>query len=205
MINGYLLQKKKMTYVYSPEGKRITVTACHYGPLVVTQIKSVEKDGYSSVQFAYGTKKTLNQAVSKKLSQLKLDISPSSFKEFRLTGDIVPEVGQQVDISAVFQVGDVVKATSVSKGHGFAGVIKRYGFQRQPVSGGQSDRVRAPGSIGAQTPGKVVKGKKMPGHYGNVSKSILNLKIVTINPEKQEVLVSGSVPGHFNSWVELSK
>lgn len=205
MISGFIIKKGRMTNVYTPEGKRIAVTQCATVPLTVTQIKSTEKDGYAAIQFAYGTKKKLNNAIGSKLKKLKLDIIPKSFKEFFLTAETVPAIGDQVEIASVFTAGDAISATGVSKGRGFAGVIKRYGFHRQPVSGGQSDRVRAPGSIGAQTPGKVLKGKKMPGHYGNKTKTVSGLKVYAINPEKNEVLITGSVPGVINSWVTINK
>jgi len=194
-----------MSNIFTPEGKRITVTKCLVSPLVVTQLKSLEKDGYQAVQVAYGTRKNLNQATAKKISKLKLDIKPQHFCEFDLIAETAPEIGTQIKVDSVLTVGDNVSVIGVSKGHGFAGVIKRYGFQRQPVTGGQSDRVRAPGAIGAQTPGKVIKGKKMPGHYGNKLKNIQNLKVVSINPELGEVLISGSIPGHFHSWVTIQK
>lgn len=205
MISGFIIKKGRMTNVYTPEGKRIAVTKCIAEPLVVTQIKTDEKDGYSAIQLAYGTKKRQDNAVGSKLKKLKLDISPKSFKEFSLTAETAPAVGDKVEIASVFTAGDEISATGTSKGRGFAGVIKRYGFQRQPVSGGQSDRVRAPGAIGAQTPGKVLKGKKMPGHYGNKTKTISGLKIYAINSEKNEILITGSIPGVINSWVVLNK
>ena len=205
MISGFIAKKGPMTNIFTPEGKRVTVTRCLVSPLIVTQLKTIDKDGYQSVQVAYGTKKNLNQATSKKISKLKLDIKPQHFHEFDLTTDTIPEIGSQIKVESVLTVGDNVSVIGVSKGHGFAGVIKRYGFQRQPVTGGQSDRVRAPGAIGAQTPGKVIKGKKMPGHYGNKVKNIKNLKVISINPELGEVLVSGSIPGHLHSWVTIQK
>lgn len=205
MISGFIIKKGRMTNVYTPEGKRIAVTKCIAEPLTVTQIKTNEKDGYSAIQLAYGTKKKQDNATGTKLKKLKLDISPKSFKEFSLTTETAPAIGDKVEIASVFTAGDEISATGTSKGRGFAGVIKRYGFQRQPVSGGQSDRVRAPGAIGAQTPGKVLKGKKMPGHYGNKTKTISGLKIYAINPEKNEILITGSIPGVINSWVVLNK
>jgi len=205
MITGFIAKKGPMTNVYTADGKRIAVTTCIVKPLTVTQLKNVEKDGYTAVQVAYGTRKRLDQATSKKISKLKLDISPARFQEFSLATETLPEVGSTIAVDTVFAVGDTVKVLGVSKGHGFAGVIKRYGFRRQPVSGGQSDRVRAPGAIGAQTPGKVIKGKKMPGHYGNVNKLVSNLKIVSINTDKNELYVSGSFPGSINSWVTIYK
>lgn len=194
-----------MTSVYTEDGKRIAVTKCVAKPLKVVELKNTEKHGYNAVQVAYGIKKTLDKAVSSKLDKLKLDIKPQHFKEFKLNNDETMEVGTDITVDQVFSAGDEVSATGTSKGHGFAGVIKRHGFHRQPVTGGQSDRTRAPGSIGAQTPGKVVRGKKMPGHFGDITKTITGLKIVSINKDLNEVLISGAIPGSFNSWVIISK
>ena len=194
-----------MASLYTPEGKRISVTKCVVKPLIVTQLKTVDKDGYQAVQIAYGTRKNLDQSTSKKLTKLKLDIKPQHFAEFNLVSESTPEVGSAIKVEDVFSAGDQVDVVGTSKGRGFAGVIKRYGFQRQPVSGGQSDRVRAPGAIGAQTPGKVIKGKKMPGHYGNATANVSGLKVYAVNPETNEILITGSVPGHFNSWITIKK
>lgn len=194
-----------MTSIYTEDGKRIAVTKCVAQPLKVTQVKNQEKDGYQAIQVAFGSKKNLDKATSAKLSKVKLDIKPQHFKEFKSTTEEAIEVGNDITIDSVFAVGDSVDVTGTSKGRGFAGVIKRHGFQRQPVTGGQSDRTRAPGAIGAQTPGKVVRGKKMPGHMGNVTKTITGLKVVAINKDTNEILISGSVPGHFNSWITILK
>ena len=205
MISGFVVKKSAMTNVFTPEGKMVAVTKCTVLPLTVTQVKTMAKDGYKAVQIAYGTKKRLDNATSSKISKLKLDILPQHFQEFDLTTETVPEPGSQIIVDSVFSVGDSVSAVGTTKGRGFAGVIKRYGFRRQPVSGGQSDRVRAPGAIGAQTPGKVIKGKKMPGHYGNVIKNIRGLKGVAMDTAKNEISISGSIPGHVNSWITLIK
>lgn len=204
MINGFIAKKIGSTSVFTPEGKRIAVTKLLANDLVVTQVKTQDKDKYTAVQVAYGSKKTLDKAVKAKLAKLKLDIVPAAFKEFKLTGEETPVVGDKIDAAKVLTVGTEVSVTGTSKGRGFAGVIKRYGFQRQPVSGGQSDRVRAPGAIGAQTPGKVVKGKRMPGHYGNKSRTVSGAKIYAVNAETHEVLVTGSVPGSKKSWVVIN-
>ncbi len=205
MISGFIAKKGQMTSLYTPEGKRISVTKCVVKPLIVTQIKTIDKDGYQAIQIAYGTKKNLDQSTSKKISKLKLDIKPQYFAEFAPTTETLPEIGTAIKIEDVFTAGDQIDVVGTSKGRGFAGVIKRYGFQRQPVSGGQSDRVRAPGAIGAQTPGKVIKGKKMPGHYGNATANVSGLKVYSVNPENNEIFVTGSVPGHLNSWITIKK
>lgn len=205
MISGFIAKKGLMTSVYLENGNRIAVTRCKALPVKVTQIKTQEKDKYQSIQVAYGTRKKLDKATFDKLSKIKLDIKPAHFKEFKAVADANIEIGNDITVDNVFAVGDLVDVTGVSKGRGFAGVIKRWGFQRQPVSGGQSDRVRAPGAIGAQTPGKVVRGKKMPGHYGNKNKTVTGLKIISINKETNEIAIGGSVPGSFNSWITILK
>lgn len=193
-----------MTNIYTQDGKRIAVTKCVARPLKVVQIKDKAKDGYQAVQIAYGERKKLNKATSSKMDKLKLAISPAKFGEFFLTSDQVPEVGTDIAFDTVFTVGEKIDVTGISKGRGFAGVIKRHGFKKQPIKNA-SDRIRAPGSIGAQTPSKVVRGKKMPGHMGNVNNTVENLEIVSINPENNEILISGSFPGHFNSWITIKK
>lgn len=205
MISGFIVKKGHMTSVFTPEGKRLAVTQCVCAPLKVTQVKTTDKDGYKAVQVAYGSKKTLDQPTSAKLKKIKTDIKPQHFKEFELTAEIIPEISSDITVDAVLNIGDSIQAAGLTKGRGFAGVIKRHHFQRQPVSGGQSDRVRAPGAIGAQTPGKVVRGKKMPGHMGNKIKTITGLKIVSIDKDKQLISISGSIPGAFNSWLVLTK
>lgn len=193
-----------MTSIFTEDGKRIAVTRCIAKPLTVTQVKSKEKDGYDSIQVAFGDKKSLDQATSKKISKLKLDIKPSKFKEFKLTSDQSPEVGSNITIDSVFSQNDIIDVTGISKGRGFAGVVKRHGFKKQPILG-SSNYVRHPGSIGAQTPGKVVKGKKMPGHLGVQTTTVSGLEVFSINPENNEILIKGSIPGAINSWLIITK
>lgn len=204
MISGFLVKKGQMTSVYTTDGKRIAVTKCFAKPLKITQIKNKDKDGYESVQVAYGTKKRLDKATADKMAKSNLNITPQHFKEFKLTSDQVVEVGSDVTIESVFAAGEKIDATGISKGRGFAGVVKRHGFKKQPLLGA-SNYVRHPGSIGAQTPGKVVKGKKMPGHLGVETVSVSGLEIFSIDPESQEILIKGSIPGSINSWVILKK
>lgn len=205
MISGFIFKKVGMTSVFTPEGKLVPVTKCAFRPLTVTQLKTADKDGYQSVQLAYGQRKHLSKPVSGKLKKLDLSISPAKFKEFKIDAGVDLKIGQELSADQIFQPGDLVRVTGISKGRGFAGVIKRYGFQRQPVTGGQSDRVRAPGAIGAQTPGKVIKGKKMPGHYGNKTKTIQNLKVVSVDKDQNLLTISGPVPGSINSWLIIRK
>lgn len=184
MISGFLTQKKYMTSLFSEDGNRIGLTVLEARPLIVNRLRTKEKDGYEAVQLKTNKNKLI---------------------EFKSTGETAPDLKAEITIDTVFSPGDQVSATSKSKGRGFAGVIKRWGFHRQPVTGGQSDRVRAPGSIGAQTPGKVIKGKKMPGHYGNTNVTIANLKIFKVDKEQNLLYVAGAVPGHVNSWVVITK
>lgn len=138
------------------------------------------------------------------MAKVSLDIKPRFFQEFKLTSDQIPEIGVNISIESVFNNGEIIDVTGTSKGHGFAGVVKRHGFKKQPILG-SSDRVRRPGSIGAQTPGKVIKGKKMPGHYGNKKVTVSNLKIFKVDKDQHLLYVAGAVPGHVNSWVIITK
>jgi len=185
MIQGYIAQKKSMSNIYNDKGKRIAVTALLAKPVKVTLLRNKKRDGYDAVQVTYGAKG-------------HIEFPPSNL-------ETLPEVNSEITPELVFAVNDDVSVTAKTTGHGFAGVIKRHGFHRQPVSGGQSDRVRAPGSIGAQTPGKVIRGKKMPGHYGNKNMTVTHLKIVSFDQQNNLIYVSGSVPGHLNSWVTITK
>lgn len=205
MITGFIVKKLGMTNRFLESGKNTAVTRLLAMPLKVTQIKDVSKDGYVAVQVGYGSRKHANQSVTAKLKKIKIDLIPKGFVEFRTTADELPAIGTDITIDSIFSPGDRINASGTTKGRGFAGVIKRHGFHRQPVSGGQSDRVRAPGAIGAQTPGKVLKGKKMPGHYGNVTQTISHLRVIEVNKENNEIVVIGSVPGHINSWVVINK
>ena len=186
MISGFLVKKGQMTSIFTQDGKRIGVTKCIAKPLKVIQVKNIEKDGYESVQVAYGVKKHLNQAIDKKISKLKMDIKPQYFKEFKSLSDQAIEVGSEINVESVFTAGEKIDVTGISKGHGFAGVIKRHGMKKQPLLGA-SNRVRHMGSIGAQTPSKVVKGKKMPGHFGVITVTTSGLEVFSINPETKEI------------------
>ncbi|MFA6602165.1 MAG: 50S ribosomal protein L3 [Candidatus Shapirobacteria bacterium] len=207
MINGFICQKIGMTNTYDASGKRLAITRFNCAPLPITQVKTQETDKYQALQIAYGTKKRQTKATLGRLAKIKLEkVLPLGFMEFKPTDpEATFTTTQLISIDQVFTAGDKVDVQGVSKGRGFAGVIKRWGFRRQPVSGGQSDRVRAPGSIGAQTPGKVLKGKKMPGHMGNKNVTIENLVIHKLDPQANLMEIVGSVPGPIHSWVILQK
>ena len=205
MISGFIVKKLNSTRLFDDKDKMRSGTVCQASDLAITQVKTDKVDSYTSLQFAYGTRKKQTKPILSKLKKLKIKTIPKGFVEFSQVDDTKLSPGDLVSFDQVFSIGEVVDATGKSKGRGFAGVIKRHGFHQQPVTRGASDRTRAPGSIGAQTPGKVVKGKKMPGHYGNATATVTNLKIFKIDKDQNLLYVSGAVPGHINSWVIITK
>lgn len=184
-----------MTQVFDQTGAVIPVTVIEAGPCYVTQVKSAATDGYTAIQLGFeeveSHKLNLPQRGHLKRGGKNLRI----LREFRVTDSSEYEVGQCIKAD-VFAAGSHVDVIGTSKGRGFAGVIKRHGFHRQMKTHGQTDRTRAPGAIGACTyPGRVFKGKKMPGHMGNVRKTVSNLAVVVADPERNLLLISGGVPG----------
>lgn len=199
MINAVLGRKIGMTQVFTENGEVVPVTVLEVGPNYVTQIKSVEKDGYDSVQIGFRETRKISKAEKGHLRTIQVP-GLRHLHEVRSEGDV--EVGQSFGAD-VFQKGEkvdvtvgAVKGTLGTKGKGFAGTVKRHGFAGGPKTHGQSDRHRAPGSIGASTtPGRVFKGMRMAGHMGNVRRTILNLTVVDTIPERNLLLVKGGVPG----------
>jgi large subunit ribosomal protein L3 len=208
MINTLLGKKEKMAALYV-KGTRVPVTWVNLGPCIVTQVKSVDKDGYYSVQLGFSEKKIKN--ISKSLQghlkgAIKEGKAPRFLREVRFESEPDLKVGDIVKLSDVFKKGDLVSVTGVSKGKGFAGVVKRHHFAGGPKTHGQSDRHRAPGSIGqGTTPGRVLKGKRMAGRMGGDTVSIKNLIIVDTNTEKNLVAVSGPIAGPTGSLVRIKK
>jgi len=195
MFKGLLGKKIGMTQIFDDNGTAIPVTIIEAGPCYVTQIRKVEADGYSAVQLGFGETKP-KRLTGGQLGHLKRnDIAPLRFlREFR-TKDAELSEGDQLTVG-VFEVGDHVDITGTSKGRGFAGVVKRHGFAGGPKTHGQSDRQRAPGSIGATSgTARVFKGKRMPGHMGNRRVTSQNLKIVLVDSERNLIGVRGAVPG----------
>ena len=208
MINTFFGTKLNTTQTFDDKGNRLVVTAIKTAPLTITQVKSKEKDNYWAVQVAMGQKssKNLTRALKSHLKGAKLKQAPLFIREIRLNQDSNLKAGSTIKAADIFKPGDSVKVTGLSKGRGFAGVIKRWGFSAGPRTHGQSDRRRAPGSIGQGTdPGRVWKGKKMPGHYGHQTKTITNLRIVSLDPDKQILQVTGTVPGSRNSLLKITK
>lgn len=224
MLNTLLATKKDMSQTFV-EGVRLPVTELSVGPCVVTQIKTKEKDGYWAVQLGFGTKniKKISKPLKghlKKTQNLKNSKTPKSnnsktknqthfprhIREVRLTKEPKVKVGDEIKVTDIFSVGNIIQVTGTSKGKGFAGVMKRWGFAGGPRTHGQSDRQRAPGSIGQGTdPGRVWKGKKMPGRMGTDTVTVKNLVVVQVDKDKGTILVSGPVPGNRESLLFVSK
>ncbi|MGB2690021.1 MAG: 50S ribosomal protein L3 [Desulfobacterales bacterium] len=205
MCNGLIGKKLGMTGLFTSEGKYIPVTAIQLGPCVVTQIKTVTTDGYNALQLGFGEKKKsrVNKALEghlKKSGETRF----AFLREVYVNDPGEYGLGQTINID-IFNIGETIEVTGTSKGKGFSGVIKRHGFHGgKKTHGSHSHRI--PGSIGCSAwPGKVIKGKKMPGQHGNARKTIRNLEIVDIRPEENLILIKGAIPGSRNGIVEIKK
>lgn len=201
MIQQILGKKMGMTQVYGKDGKVAGVTVIEAGPCTITQVKATATDGYNAVQLGFGVAKRLNSAEKghlKGLGEFK------HLREARVAEDEKAEVGQKIDVS-IFKPGDLVDITGRSIGKGFAGVIKRHHFKGGKATHGQSDRARAPGSVGPDIPNRVMKNMRMAGHMGNRRVTARNLKIVQADPARNLLLVQGAVPGASNGLVIIKK
>ncbi len=204
-LGGLYAFKIGMSAVFE-EGARIPVTVLKYEPMLVSQVKTKEIDGYTSVQVAFVPSRAtrVTSAQKKNLSKAGFENGARYVREIRTKDAAVVEVGQKVAIESL-KKGDTVKITARSRGRGFAGAVQRWNFNGGPASHGSGFH-RKPGSVGNRTwPGRVIPGKRMAGHYGDESTTIRNVKIVDVIPEESVVLVKGSVPGARNSLVQLVK
>lgn len=209
-MKGLLGHKVGMSQVFDETGAVTPVTLVQAGPCYVTQIKTVEKDGYNSIQvgFAETSEKRLSRGELGHLGRLNSDDKTElplmkHLKEFRVEDVEGYEVGQKLTVD-LFEVGGKLDVTGRAKGRGFAGVVKRHGFAGGPKTHGQSDRWRAPGSIGStSTMARVMKGMKMAGRMGNNTKTIQNLKVIRIDAERNLIAVKGAVPGPKGGLVVL--
>jgi large subunit ribosomal protein L3 len=184
-----------MTHIFDETGQVIPVTVIEAGPCYVTQIKTPETDGYSAVQLGFEDVEPRKLNLPQRGHLRPVDRNLRVLREFRVTDPSEYQVGQCIKADLFFP-GQRIDVIGRSKGRGFAGVIKRYGFHRQHKTHGQTDRTRAPGAIGACTyPGRVWKGKKMPGHMGSVRRTAQNLLVIEADPERNLLLVQGGVPG----------
>ncbi len=201
-LEGLLGKKLGMTQIFDAGGQIHAVTVVEAGPVVVTQIKTSVKDGYEAVQVAFGDAKHSNKPMRghlKKLGDFRL------LREFKIAGDGEYSVGDKVGIE-LFTEGDFVDVTGVSRGRGFAGGVRRHNFRGGPKTHGQSDRHRAPGSIGSgTTPGRVYKGQKMAGHMGSVQVTSKNLRLIAKDEGKGLLLIEGAVPGATNGMVRVRR
>ncbi|MCH2502254.1 MAG: 50S ribosomal protein L3 [Dehalococcoidia bacterium] len=202
MLQGFLGTKIGMTQIFREDGRVVPVTVIQAGPCVVTQVKTKETDGYEAVQLGFGDVKRRNKPESghlknSRLSRYLREVATDDTSEF--------EVGQTIGVD-IFEAGEKVDVIGTSKGRGFAGVMKRWNFGGGPRTHGQSDRARAPGSIGGgTTPGKVYKGLKMGGHMGNRRITVKGLEIIEIDTERNLLLVKGGIPGATNSLVQIRR
>jgi large subunit ribosomal protein L3 len=193
MIEGLWGKKLGMTQIFDETGGVIPVSVIEVGPCVITQVKTKDRDGYEALQIGIGQKKRLSKP--ERGHRRKSGASSRALREVRAEGVDEYEPGQVLKCD-VFEAGQKVDVTGTSKGRGFAGVVKRHGFAGGPKTHGQSDRHRAPGAIGGSaSPGKVFKGMRMAGRMGNERVTVQNLEVVRVDPERNLILVRGSVPG----------
>jgi large subunit ribosomal protein L3 len=203
-MKGMIGKKIGMTRQFDENGRAVPVTVIQAGPCVVTQVKTVATDGYDAVQIGFGERKPKNTPLPMQghFRKTGLPGMPRVMREFPTEGDTALKPGDTVGVS-VFDGVAMVDVTGVTKGRGFAGTIKRWNFHRGPDGHG-SKNVREPGSIGMHTkPGRTVKGKKLPGHYGAKRETKKNLTVFKIDPERNLLLVKGSVPGSKNGIVYI--
>ncbi|MFZ9760641.1 MAG: 50S ribosomal protein L3 [Candidatus Kapaibacteriota bacterium] len=200
-------RKLGMTSIFSENGEYVPCTVIEAGPCAVVQVRTIDKDGYTAVQLGYGD--IAERKVSQPLAGhfKKAGLAPKRhIKEFRLD-NVTVAPGETVTVDSILKIGDMVKVSGTSKGRGFQGVMKRHHFGGVGgTSHGQSDRERAPGSIGSSSyPSRVFKGMRMAGRMGGTRISIRNLEVLDIMPEQNLLVIKGSIPGAINSIVEIVK
>ena len=210
-MSGIIGRKIGMTSLFSAEGKNIPCTVVEAGPCVVTQVKDAETDGYTAVQLAYGERKEKNTPKALKGHFDKAKTTPKQhvveFRDFRVEFEGGVQLGQELKVEEIFKEGDFVDVSGTTKGKGFQGVVKRHNFGGVgQQTHGQHNRLRAPGSIGgASYPARVFKGMRMAGRTGGSKAKVTNLQVLKIMPEKNLIVISGSIPGPKNSTVILEK
>lgn len=195
-----LATKEKMSQVFDENGNVIPVTIVNAGPLVVTQIKSKEKDGYEAVQVGFGNRKEKNVKKPQRKAGNFRWLREARFPLGSLASKFT--AGETIDVS-VFSEGDVVKMSGISKGKGFQGVVKRHGFHGGPRTHGQKHSEREPGSIGGGLRNRVPKGMRMAGRMGGERVSVKNLKIIKIDKDNNQLYISGAVPGRKGTLLEI--
>ena len=191
-MKALLGTKIGMTQIIGEDGRATPVTLIQAGPVTVTQVKTVESDGYNAVQVAYGEGKNLSKAVAGHTKSA--EVSPKFIREFRVDNAADYKVGDKIDVSA-FALGDVVDAMGTSKGKGFAGTVKRHNFNTSKKTHGGNGNVRKPGSIGSMYPQKVFKGKRMAGRMGHERVTVKNLEVAYVDATNNLIGLKGAVPG----------
>lgn len=202
-IQSLIGKKVNQTQGFLEDGTRVPLSVIEVGGNVVSQVKNVEKEGYSAIQLGFGESTKHKKPIVGHIKKAGLKTSPRFFREIRVDEPEI-EVGAELVLAEVFEPGDMVDVSGVSKGKGYAGVVKKWGFAGGPRTHGQSDRERAPGSSGTgTTPGRVYKGKKMSGRMGNENVTVKNLEVLGI--EGNTIFVKGLVPGSKGSIVVVKK
>lgn len=208
-MQAILALKNRMTRDFDDKGRVVPLTELKLDFCLVSGVKTTDKDGYRAVVLGYGNnqKSKITKTQTNLKERLGGKVLPIFLREFRLDdNEEEPKVGQAIEAEKLFQAGDQVATSSISKGRGFASVIKRYNFKGGPRTHGQSDRERAPGSIGqTTTPGRVYKGKRMAGRLGGDRVTTRNQRVFKIDSEKQLIYITGAVPGRRNTLVEIYK
>ena len=203
---GLIGKKIGMTRVFDEEGVAVPVTVVEAGPCPVIQVKTPETDGYEAIQLGFGRRKAKRAKKARlgHVAKAGLDSAPAILREFAPDKGQDYELGQSLTVE-IFEPGESVKVTGTSKGRGFQGVVKRYGFAGRPASHGHPGS-RTPGSMGPGTdPSRVIKGKKLPGQMGSVRKTIRNIEVIKVDPERNLLFLKGGVPGSRNSYLLITK
>jgi len=189
-------RKLKMSQIYDDNGKVVPVTLVEAGPCKILQIKTKDKDGYEAVQIGFVKKK-------KRIKKTEKGKEFKFIKEYKIKDEVQDaRTGDQIDVN-IFKEGDIVKVSGISKGKGFQGVVKKWGFHGRPTTHGTKHEVRTPGSVGMSFPERVIKGKKLAGRMGAEIATVRNLKIVKIEPDKNLLAVKGAVPGRRGTFLEI--
>ncbi len=208
MITQVFATKQKMTQAWTKSGKRLAVTCFNVSNNAVIGQKTSEDAQISKLEIGFGKKKLKNMTkpLRTKLEKSGFSFGVAGMREVAVAADETLKAGDSIKVEQVLQVGDVVNVQGTTKGRGFAGAMKRHGFSGGPKTHGQSDRWRAVGSIGQRTtPGRVFRGKRMPGHYGVDLQTVAGLVVIHVDPVTQELWLSGPVPGHMKSVVTIAK